>query len=78
MTITVIDGDFPREVVGVQNLIFGEYRMLDGPGDRDGGGRLGAAGIAAAERGAPDTRRAVRSGRLRAASSSQSPALTKS
>ena len=27
MTITVIDGDFPREVVGAQNLIFGEYRM---------------------------------------------------
>jgi hypothetical protein len=27
MTMTVIDGDFPREVVGAQNLIFGEYRM---------------------------------------------------
>ncbi len=27
MTMTVIDGDFPREVVGSQNLIFGEYRM---------------------------------------------------
>ena len=27
MTLTVIDGDFPREVVGAQNLIFGEYRM---------------------------------------------------
>jgi hypothetical protein len=27
MTMTVIDGDFPREVVGGQNLIFGEYRM---------------------------------------------------
>jgi hypothetical protein len=26
MTMTVIDGDFPREVVGAQNLIFGEYR----------------------------------------------------
>jgi hypothetical protein len=26
-TMTVIDGDFPREVVGTQNLIFGEYRM---------------------------------------------------
>jgi hypothetical protein len=25
--MTVIDGDFPREVVGAQNLIFGEYRM---------------------------------------------------
>jgi len=27
MSLTVIDGDFPREVVGAQNLIFGEYRM---------------------------------------------------
>ncbi len=27
MTLTVIDGDFPREVVGGQNLTFGEYRM---------------------------------------------------
>jgi hypothetical protein len=27
MTLTVIDGDFPREVVGAQNLIFGEYHM---------------------------------------------------
>src|SRR5437879_7592960 len=27
MTLTVVDGDFPREVVGAQNLIFGEYRM---------------------------------------------------
>src|SRR6185436_5317000 len=27
MTMTVIDGDFPREVVGAQNLIFGEYGM---------------------------------------------------
>src|SRR5262245_50473257 len=27
MTMTVIDGDFPREVVGAQNLVFGEYRM---------------------------------------------------
>jgi hypothetical protein len=27
MTMTVIDGDFPREVVGAQNLIFGQYRM---------------------------------------------------
>jgi hypothetical protein len=27
MTLTVIDGDFPREVVGAQNLIFGQYRM---------------------------------------------------
>jgi hypothetical protein len=27
MTMTVIDGDFPREVVGAQNLIFGEYQM---------------------------------------------------
>ncbi len=28
MTLTVIDGDFLREVVGAQNLIFGDYRML--------------------------------------------------
>jgi len=27
MTMTVIDGDFPREVVGAQNLVFSEYRM---------------------------------------------------
>jgi hypothetical protein len=27
MTLTIIDGDFPREVVGSQNLLFGEYRM---------------------------------------------------
>jgi hypothetical protein len=27
MTLTVIDGDFPREVVGAQNLAFSEYRM---------------------------------------------------
>jgi hypothetical protein len=27
MTMTIIDGDFPREVVGAQNLIFGEYKM---------------------------------------------------
>src|SRR5262249_15943233 len=27
MTLTVIDGDFPREVVGAQNLIFGQYKM---------------------------------------------------
>jgi hypothetical protein len=27
MTLTIVDGDFPREVVGSQNLAFGEYRM---------------------------------------------------
>ena len=27
MTLTVVDGDFPREVLGGQNLTFGEYRM---------------------------------------------------
>jgi hypothetical protein len=27
MTMTVIDGDFPREVLGAQNLQFAEYRM---------------------------------------------------
>jgi hypothetical protein len=27
MSLTVIDGDFPREVVGAQNLSFSEYRM---------------------------------------------------
>jgi hypothetical protein len=27
MTLTVVDGDFPREVVAGQNLAFGEYRM---------------------------------------------------
>jgi hypothetical protein len=27
MTLTIVDGDFPREVVGGQNLLFGEYRM---------------------------------------------------
>jgi hypothetical protein len=27
MTLTVVDGDFPREVLGAQNLQFGEYTM---------------------------------------------------
>lgn len=27
MTLTVVDGDFPREVLGGQNLTFAEYRM---------------------------------------------------
>jgi hypothetical protein len=27
MTLTVIDGDFPREVLSSQDLVFGEYRM---------------------------------------------------
>ena len=27
MTLTVIDGDFPREVLGAKNLSFAEYRM---------------------------------------------------
>ena len=27
MTLTVVDGDFPREVLGAQNLTFAEYRM---------------------------------------------------
>ncbi|MCA9268008.1 MAG: hypothetical protein KDA41_06035, partial [Planctomycetales bacterium] len=27
MTLTVIDGDFPREVLARKNLQFGEYRM---------------------------------------------------
>ena len=27
MTLTVVDGDFPREVLGRQNLTFGAYRM---------------------------------------------------
>jgi hypothetical protein len=27
MTLTIIDGDFPREVVGGQNLTFAEYKM---------------------------------------------------
>ena len=27
MTITVVDGDFPREVLSKQNLTFAEYRM---------------------------------------------------
>ena len=27
MTLTVIDGDFPREVLAGQNLVFAEFRM---------------------------------------------------
>jgi len=27
MTLTVVDGDFPREVLGKHNLVFGEYKM---------------------------------------------------
>jgi len=27
MTLTVVDGDFPREVLGKQNLTFAEYKM---------------------------------------------------
>ncbi len=27
MTLTVVDGDFPREVLGTQNLTFAEYKM---------------------------------------------------
>ena len=27
MTLTVVDGDFPREVLSDQNLVFSEYRM---------------------------------------------------
>ena len=27
MTLTVIDGDFPREVLGGQNLVFSQYKM---------------------------------------------------
>jgi hypothetical protein len=27
MTLTVVDGDFPREVVASQNLMFADYRM---------------------------------------------------
>src|SRR6185312_7007333 len=56
MTMTVIDGDFPREVVGAQNLIFGEYKMparrntsdfydakdKKGAGKREGTLKLGA------------------------------------
>src|SRR5262249_35615038 len=61
MTMTVIDGDFPREVVGAQNLIFGEYRMparrntsdfydakeKKGTGKREGTLKLGALAPAA-------------------------------
>jgi len=27
MTLTLVDGDFPRDVIGSQNLVFAEYRM---------------------------------------------------
>ena len=30
MTLTVIDGDFPREVLASRNLTFGQYRMPAG------------------------------------------------
>jgi len=65
MTMTVIDGDFPREVVGAQNLIFAEYRMparrnsrefydahdKKPAGKREGTLRLGALEARPAKRG---------------------------
>jgi hypothetical protein len=66
MTLTVIDGDFPREVVGAQNLIFGEYRMparrnsaefYDAKDKKPGGKREGTVKLSAlgppAKRGNP-------------------------
>ncbi len=32
MTLTVVDGDFPRDVLSKQNLTFGKYEM---PGKRN-------------------------------------------
>jgi hypothetical protein len=58
MTLTVIDGDFPREVVGAQNLIFGEYRMptrrnsaefYDAKGKKPAGKREGTLKLGALE-----------------------------
>src|SRR5438067_10495644 len=66
MTMTVIDGDFPREVVGAQNLIFGEYRMparrnssefYDAKDKRPAGKREGTLKLGALE---PPARRAGR------------------
>jgi hypothetical protein len=63
MTMTVIDGDFPREVVGAQNLIFGEYRMparrnssefYDAKDKKPAGKREGTVKLGALE---PPTRR---------------------
>jgi hypothetical protein len=64
MTLTVVDGDFPREVIAKQNLAFDEYRMparrnrpesydakQNGPAGRKRGVlKLGALGPAPAER----------------------------
>jgi len=33
MTLTVVDGDFPREVISSQNLTFGEYKMAEAKND---------------------------------------------
>src|SRR5207248_3649465 len=58
MTMTVIDGDFPREVVGAQDLIFGEYRMparrnssefYDAKGKKPAGRREGTLKLGALE-----------------------------
>src|SRR4029078_9276747 len=58
MTMTIIDGDFPREVVGAQNLIFGEYKMparrntsefYDAKDKKHAGKREGAAKLGALE-----------------------------
>jgi hypothetical protein len=62
MTMTVIDGDFPREVVGAQNLIFGEYRMparrnsvefYDAKDKKPAGKREGTLKLGALEPAAP-------------------------
>jgi hypothetical protein len=62
MTLTVIDGDFPREVVGAQNLIFGEYRMparrnssdfYDAKDKKPAGKREGTLKLGALEPAAP-------------------------
>ena len=70
MTMTVIDGDFPREVVGAQNLIFGEYKMparrnstefYDAKDKKPAGKREGTLKLGALE---PPDKRSVRWKRL--------------
>jgi hypothetical protein len=62
MTMTVIDGDFPREVVGAQNLIFGECKMparrnsaefYDAKDKKPAGKREGTLKLGALEPAAP-------------------------
>jgi hypothetical protein len=54
MTMTVIDGDLPREVVRAQNLIVGEYRMPCGAIRPSSTTPSGIGGQASAAQGGDD------------------------